>query len=192
MGKIVISEKILVNNDHERDELLTYYESKGIKWNDGNNPLDYIPDATYPYSIYIDTNGKILYDGDPSSPIPIIEYSIFKEREDNPFTIYKHNDRNILIVSHYKGCGFKLGTDNIKRDSYIWGTNRPHEYTPIHDKVYIKSEGNVIKKHTSLPLIIIGDPKSNRGIRMSNKAIHNVNDLSSLGNDWESVEGVLI
>lgn len=80
MGKLIFGEYIIVNNDSERDGLLDYFTTKGIKWCGGQDPHNYIPNYQYPYGIKYNT----IREGYIRISYPIldvygvsVEYSIF-------------------------------------------------------------------------------------------------------------------
>lgn len=153
---------ILVNSDSERDGLLAHFDSLGLKWANGQNPNEFIPNTRYPYSLQI-SYGDIVYNMGEIYDIKyedlnIGKLQIYKTRQGGRIdvTILTHGKMGILLDSHglrrheygiiendiwevWDKSAFKLSTEDVKIES-----KEIKLYTDGKSILYVNSENRTL------------------------------------------------
>lgn len=185
MSKLVFSDHILIDNESDRDDILKYYESKGILWSSRDVATEYVPNI--PFLIVYNWNGSRgeLLATQNINDYPHITYSEFLKRKDSPYTFYKRG--NTLLLVHYKGSGIEIRL-NGARNIYPSGTsseillylnifNNFHleTFTPLIGPVKIKTKGIMVNEESIL-FVQINDIKlDSKGISYYNKSYDDFN-----------------
>lgn len=196
MGRIRLPVSIMVNNDLERDSLLEYFESKDIYWSSNKRPTEFHPSDRYPYNINYGNYGYLTYDGRKRRTS--VSYSEFIKRRDTNYTFYRHKYENYLIVSSYKGIGFRLG--DIYLFTNIWNIYDIRDFIPINENLVIKrtsnsNNKNVIKRNIKNNNIIFGNILTGKSVIFDDISFHTGGSkvlLSELNDNWVDVDKVMI
>lgn len=193
MGKLIFEEYIIVNNDSERDGLLDYFTTKGIKWHNGQDPHGFIPYEEYPYGIKysivregyirITWNGLDFYDF-------YVEYSEFNNRKDSDYTLYRiGSDINVIILVHYTGKGITLDIDYGER---IFDVNYDmfKKMEIIDKKFLLKRKDGILMKNIDTKSVLIGYRGINKAFKITSDGLYKTK-LDMISKEWVEVDEVL-
>lgn len=145
-----------VNNDAERDKLLSLFDNyKNIKWVRKDKPKKWFPDDEYPYYIYLNRNKEISFGDKIDDEFIEVDYKdLFSPRQEIHITrkdnkvhaILKENDKVIkhtIAKCHHEDefdfkVGSKLAYDRLfEKDENLETNKSKHEFK-VGDKVRIR------------------------------------------------------
>lgn len=193
MGKIKLGEYIIVNNDIERDELLEFFDSKGIKWSDGQDPHNFIPCGEYPYTFTYHIRDGIGWSS-IRDDMDTIEYTDFKERGDSNYSLYGYEDTIILL--HYNGNFTFIGDypKIISRVRLLHLFNNIEELEYL-DSYHLNRGDNTLMMNPVTKSIVFGHKGSNKVSLITSDRIHKINvrfvKLDKLFKEWVEIDKVI-
>lgn len=188
MGKIKLGEYIIVNSDIERDELLDFFDSKEIKWYNGQYPHNYIPNLEYPYTFTYHIRDGIGWSSIRDDMDTIIEYTDFKERRDSNYSLYGYEDTIILL--HYNGNYTFIGDypKVISRVKLLLLFNNIEELEYL-DSYHLNRGDNTLMMNPVTKSIVFGHKGSNKASLITSDRIHKITlDKETLSQTMEWVE----
>lgn len=159
-----------VNNDAERDKLLSLFDNyKNIKWVSKDKPKKWFPDDEYPYYIYLNRNKEISFGDKIDDEFIEVDYKdLFSPRQEIHITrkdnkihaILKENDRVIkhtIAKCHPEDefdfkVGSKLAYDRLfekdnkdGKNKNVKATKPKHEFK-VGDKVRIRQWDDMVEE----------------------------------------------